>query len=353
MKTVLWLMAAACAVAQTRPVVTLEGSSAKVEIDRLGGSIVRFAFKDQGLNPLRWNNENPGMEKRAMAHFLCLDRWGQVSEAEGKSGMPYHGEATRVEWAAVSGGAGSAKMSTHLPIANMDVTREAKVHPSEALLLVTESVTNRNKLGRPYNMVQHPTVGAPFLDETVVVDANARQGFMQSSPMPNPEHPTVYWPQALKDGQPVNLRMLVNDPAPNVVSYVVDEELGWVTAVNAAKGLLIGYIWRTKEYPWLNIWRHVDGTGKPMARGLEFGTTGLHQPFSALVKKGKIFGRPVFDWLEPEETHTRSYAAFLFKVPAGFRGVESVSYRDGKLTVKEREGRRVLTMGAGALWPER
>ncbi|MBL8221174.1 MAG: hypothetical protein JNL62_18215, partial [Bryobacterales bacterium] len=232
MRTLLWLMlSAGTAVAQTRPVVTLEGSVAKVEIDRLGGSIVRFELKDQGLNPLRWNNENPGMEKRAMAHFLCLDRWGPVSYAEGQSGMPYHGEATRVEWTAVGAG-GSTKMTAHLPIANMDVTREAKVHASQALLLVTESVTNRNKLGRPYNMVQHPTVGAPFLDETVVVDANARQGFMQSSPMPNPEHPTVYWPQALKDGQPVNLRMLVNDPMPNVVSYVVDEELGWVTAVN-------------------------------------------------------------------------------------------------------------------------
>lgn len=351
MKALLLMAMAASVWAQTRPVVQLEGSTARVGIDRLGGSIVRFEFKDQALNPLRWNNENAGMEKRAMAHFLCLDRWGQVSEAEGKSGMPYHGEATRVEWTASAAGAGATRMTAHLPIANMDVTRVAKVHPSQALLMVTETVTNRNKLGRPYNMVQHPTVGAPFLDETVVVDANARQGFMQSNPMPNPEHPTVYWPQALKDGQPVNLRTLVNDPMPNVVSYVVEDDLGWVTAVNAAKGLLIGYLWKTAEYPWLNIWRHVDDAGKPMARGLEFGTTGLHQPFSVLVKKGKMFGRPVFDWLEPEQTHSRSYAVFLFKVPAGFQGVESVSFRDGKLALKERNAGRVLTMEAGALWP--
>ncbi|MBS1830320.1 MAG: hypothetical protein JST93_33770 [Acidobacteria bacterium] len=351
MRTLSLLMLSAAAFAQTRPVVTLEGSVAKVEIDRLGGSIVKFEFKDQALNPLKWANENAGMEKRAMAHFLCLDRWGQVSDSEGKSGMPYHGEATRVEWSATPAGSGATRMTTHLPIANMDVTRAAKVHPSQALLLVTESVTNRNKLGRPYNMVQHPTVGPPFLDETVVVDANARAGFMQGSPMPDPEHPTVYWPQALKDGQPVNLRTLINDPMPNVVSYVVDDELGWVTAVNAAKGLLIGYIWRTKEYPWLNIWRHVDDSGRPMARGLEFGTTGLHQPFSVLVKKGKMFGRPVFDWLEPEQTHTRSYAVFLFKVPAGYRGVESLTYRNGNLTLKERDGNRTLSMDAGSLWP--
>lgn len=350
MRMMLLLVAAWAACAQTRPVVRLEGSAARVEIDRLGGSIVRFEFKDQGLNPLAWNNANAGMEKRSMAHFLCLDRWGQVSEAEGKSGMPYHGEATRVEWSAESVGAGATRMTAHLPIANMDVVRVAKVHPSQALLLVTESVTNRNKLGRVYNMVQHPTVGPPFLDETVVVDANARQGFMQSSPMPNPEGPSVFWPQALNDGQPVNLRKLVDDPNPNVVSFVVDEEYGWVTASNAAKGLLIGYLWKTAEYPWLNIWRHVEG-GKPLARGLEFGTTGLHQPFSALVKKGKVFGRTVFDWLEPEETHTRSYAAFLFKAPAGFQGAGQVSYRDGKLTVRERNGRRVLEMEAGNLWP--
>ena len=40
----------------------------------------------------------------------------------------------------------------------------------------------------------------------------------EPSPLPNPEQPAVFWPQALRDGQPVNLRHLTDNPNPNVVS---------------------------------------------------------------------------------------------------------------------------------------
>jgi hypothetical protein len=349
--TAVLLMSAAFA--QSRPIVDLEGDVARAVIDKRGGSIITFEFKDQKLNPLKWNSDQPGTEPRAMAHFLCLDRWGQPSEAEGKSGMPFHGEATRVEWDGTSPSRNAVRMSAHLPMANLDVVRQAEMHKTNALLLVRETVTNKNKLGRPFNMVQHPTIGPPFLDASVVVDSNARRGFMQSSPLPNPEEPSMFWPQALKDGQPVSLRYLTDDPNPNVVSYIVEEEYGWVTAVNAAKGLLIGYVWKTKEYPWLNIWRHVDANGKPLARGLEFGTTGLHQPFQVLLQKGRIFDRPLFAWLEPGESQTRSYAAFLFKVPADYKGVSQVIINKDKITLQERtSGRgRDLTMSAEGLNP--
>ncbi|MBI3208506.1 MAG: hypothetical protein HYZ37_06350 [Candidatus Solibacter usitatus] len=325
-----------------RPVTTIQNAIARVEMDRAGGSIVRFEFKANALNPLVWSNKGEGVEPRPMSHFLCLDRWGQPSSAELKNGMPFHGEATHVMWKDENSSADVARLSAELPMAGLGVMRIARIVPGAALLQVEESVTNRNKLGRPYNMVQHPTIGPPFLDATVVVDSNARRGFMQSSPMPNPDEPQVWWPQALKDGQPVDLRHLSSDPNPNVVSFAVDEEVGWVTAVNASKGLLLGYLWKTSDYPWLNIWRHVDDQGKPLARGLEFGTTGLHQPFQVLLKKGPIFNRPIVSWIEPGETHKRTYAAFLLRVPADFKGVANVSHKDGPIEVKERGGNRTL-----------
>jgi phosphonate metabolism protein (transferase hexapeptide repeat family) len=136
----------------------------------------------------------------------------------------------------------------------------------------SETVNNRNKLGRIYNMVQHATIGPPFLDETTVVDSNAQRGFMQSSPMPNPEQPETRWPEARKQGQPVDLRHLTSDPDPNVVSFVIDGEFGWVTATNASKELILGYMWRTADYHWLNVWRHVADV-KPLARGVELWTS--------------------------------------------------------------------------------
>ncbi len=332
--------------AQDRPQVVVSNDKAEAAFDLGGGSFVSFKLKN-GLNPLRWLG--PGDEtkpNRPMAHFLCLDRWGQPSDPELANGMPYHGEATRVDWKVTKPGT----MTASLPMAGLDVSRTIKIDPQGALVTVAETVTNRNKLGKLYNMVQHPTIGPPFLDEETVVDANARRGFAQSSPLPNPEEPSFYWPQALKDDQPINMRHLRNDPMPNVVSYVVDESLGWATASSAKHGLLIGYLWKTSDYPWFNAWRHVDGQGKPLARGLEFGTTGLHQPFSILVRKGQIFGRPIYTYLDAGETVTRSYATFLLTIPANWRGVDRIVVAGGKVTVSERGTQRKLEVAAAPQW---
>jgi hypothetical protein len=114
--------------------------------------------------------------------------------------------------------------------------------------------------------------------------------------------------------------------------------------------LLIGYIWKTSDYPWFNAWRDVRG-GKPAARGLEFGTTGLHQPYPILIAKGSIFGRPIYKYLDAGQTATRSYAGFLLKIPAGYKGVAAVTYSERKLAVQERGG-GTLTLPVGALFPQ-
>ena len=340
-----------------RPSLVLDGKAAQAAVDLGGGSIVEFQFQDQRLNPLTWTSGEPG-QAHPMGHFLCLDRWGAPSDAEKLNGMPFHGEASHVAWKVVrgperAGGAIRAEMAATLPMAGFDVRRILRLSDDAALLRVSESVTNNNKLGRIYNMVQHPSIAPPFLDETTLVDANARKGFMQSSPLPNPEEPPVWWPQALKDSQPVNLRRLTGDHEPEVVSFTIDGQYGWVTAGTAAKGLLIGYIWKTLDYPWLDIWRNAEN-GAPAARGLEFGTTGLHQPEEILVAKGKIFGRPIYAHIDTGQTVTRSYSAFLFKIPNYYRGVEAITYQSGRLTLHERGSgpERDLSMTVGDLFTQ-
>src|SRR5262245_1780838 len=82
-----------------RRTVVLENPAATLHIDLGGGSIVDFHLSGGGLNPRRWiGPADRDAALRPMAHFLCLDRWGQPSEAERKAGMPFHGEAARVEW---------------------------------------------------------------------------------------------------------------------------------------------------------------------------------------------------------------------------------------------------------------
>jgi len=167
---------------------------------------------------------------------------------------------------------------------------------------------------------------------------------------PTREQLEIRWPEAINGGKPVDLRRLTTNPDPNVTSFVIDGDLGWVTAATPSKKLLIGYVFKTADYPWLNIWRHVQN-GKPLARGLEFGTTGLHQPFPVLIGIPRIFGRPTFTYLDAGESATRQYAAFLIKVPRDFAGVDRLVYRDGRIVLQERGGKaRELTMAADRLF---
>lgn len=311
--------------------LTLESRAARLRVNLTGGVLTQFQLADDTINPLQ-----------GMGHFLCLDRWGPPSAAEEKNGMPFHGEASKVQWRVTRAperreGGIEAEMAADLPLAGLELRRRIRLPDAAAQVLVQETVTNRNRLGRIFNMVQHPTIGAPFLDGHTTVDAGAGRGFMQSSPLPNPERPEVRWPNALKDGKRVDLRRLNDDPNPNVVSFEVRGPLGWTTACAPEQGRLIGYVWNPAEYPWFNAWRHVEN-GKPALRGLEFGTTGLHQPFPVLVKKGRIFDLPLYTYLDAGESVTRSYSMFLLRTPPRFAGVENVSFEGDQLVIRERGG---------------
>ncbi len=339
-----------------RGALVLQGRVAQLTIDLAGGSFTSFKLQGQDLSPLQWGSTSETPEPRAMGHFLCLDRWGAPSAAEVRNGMPFHGEAANVEWHVLQApiernGRILAEMSATLPLAGLKVRRHVGLSSGGAFFTVREEVTNANKLGRLYNMVQHATIGPPFLDTGTLVDSDARRGFMQNSPLPNPEDVAVTWPEALLHSRVVNMRRLVDDPDPDVVSYTVDEKYGWVTACNPARGLLIGYLWKSAEYPWFNAWRAVEN-GKPLARGLEFGTTGLHQPFPVLAAKGKIFGRPIYEYLDAGETRSKEFAGFLASVPRDYRGVEQVKYSAGRLVLHERESGpdRDITLEVGELF---
>ena len=351
---------------EDRPTLKFENDQVAVVVDLGGGSISEYRLKANGLNPLQWDswsfnpsaNEEPPMDPRPMGHFLCLDRWGSASEAEKARGFTNHGEATQVWWKAlpepVAGDRKSiALMRAELPMAGIHVERCAIMESGSPVVLVKEMVTNKNPFGRIYNIVQHPTIGPPFLDEYTIVDSNGTRGFMQERPMPNPEETEARWPQAFQiNGTEVDLRFLQDDPSPNVVSFIVEEDIGWVTATSPDNGLLLGYIWKTEDYPWGNIWRHVKD-GKPFARGLEFGTSGLHRPGYDLVAKGRIFDRPLYRYIDADEKQSFTYAMFLAEIPGDFAGVASVAYTDSEILIlEEGDQARQVSLGTFEMFPD-
>ena len=327
-----------------RDLVELENKRAKVIVDLGGGSIVDFNIKGHELNPLNWNYpEKKDTEPRRIGHFICFDRWGQPSPAEEKNGMPFHGEATKVNWRLTvkpmkKDGMIWAEMSCELPMAGLRLDRKLSLDEEEAVLTVTEEISNFNKLGRVYNVVQHATFAPPFLDESVLVDTEVKKGLTQRGKMPCPEEPVIYWPEAVFEGRLVDFRRLKDDIGPGVVSFVFNDndEYAWATACNPPKGLLIGYVWKTADYPWLNLWYNVKN-GRPAARGIEFGTTGLHQPYPILVKKREIFGRRLFEYIDADGKTVKSYTVFLTEIPGDYKGVADIEFEDDFITLMEHD----------------
>ena len=150
----------------------LSNETVQVSVALNGGGITEFRFLDGTVNPLNWemgresaSNDEPYLR----GHFLCLDRWGAPSDAELENGMTFHGEAAYAPWRLVNreGPAEShqeAEMVCKLPIAQLTVRRVMRLERNQAVLVVREHITNTGKLGRIYNIVQHPSIAPPFLD---------------------------------------------------------------------------------------------------------------------------------------------------------------------------------------------
>ena len=73
-----------------------------------------------------------------------------------------------------------------------------------------------------------------------------------------------------------------------------------------------------------------------------------------LVQKGRIWDRPLFEYLDAGESARKQYVAFLLRIPSDFAGVESVQVDKGTLIFHERGGakRREFRIAAGGLIPE-
>lgn len=325
-----------------RPSLVLTNAQARLVVDLLGGAVGEFRRTGHPVNPLHWGTPAAGDTSiHGFGHFLCLDRWGPPSDAEGARGMPYHGEASNVPWEVLQpvqlqGDVVQARMAARLPKAGLSVRRTLRLSAQEAVFTVVEEVTNDNALGRLYNLVQHPTIAPPFLDVSTLVECNGRRGFAQGGSLPNPEEPSSYWPRVLDaDGESVDVRRLESNPNPNVVTFALEDSHGWVTAYSPTQGLLLGYFWSTRDYPWVSLWRDVRD-GQPAARGLEFGTTGLHQPYPVLVQKGRVWDRPLYEYLDAGQTVAKTYLGFLVEVPRDFGGVEGVTRDADQLVIRER-----------------
>ncbi|MEP6926067.1 MAG: hypothetical protein ABI834_00455 [Ginsengibacter sp.] len=326
--------------------VKLENNKSVVTIDLYGGAITNFKFKYIDVNPLSFafskeqmpvNNKEGAPYK---GHFLCVGRWGEPSAGEINAGLPNHGQFANILWnVEVNKEQNILKMNATASLEGLSIERKIILDKENSVYAVKEVVQNINPLGRLYNMVQHPTLAAPFLNETTIIDCNASSGFDQAF-YKEVDSNTIQWPNAKDDKQNViDLKKSIT-PYNTVFSFIVkkDCEYGWVTAFSPKHNLLFGYIWKRSDYPWIHLWQHYTN-GVISYRGIEFGTAGIHQPFNEILNTSTIlFGEKTFAFIDAGEPVSKNYFSFINNTDHDFKGVANIKIVNDQIQITGSNG---------------
>ena len=226
-------------------------------------------------------------------------------------------------------------------IEGLSLERKVMLYQNEALVKVKESVINNLPISRVYNFLQHPTFGGDFVSENLRIDTNAGKGFYQKGAYPRTSYnildaDSFHWPDGILPDGKIDLRTSGSRNKTYLTSHVFSESdtIGWATASNSDKQLLVGYVWNTKEYPWLNVW-HQSENGEVTGRAIEFATCGLGLGFKELmVKDYSYFGNLSFEFIDAKQTLTKTYYMFAMEIKADFLETKSVLLIDDKVIVK-------------------
>ena len=372
----------------------LENEEIRVSVLRGGGHIAEVRFRSgeerRTVNPMRvphyatiepyeydaakhdalyGSNSHRWLSSGYMGHLLCFPIFGPPSSAhEVNNGLGNHGEAPIVEWKLVgeptAGPEGVRfRYGADLERTQFRVERTLTLLKREPVLLVEEWVESKTLYDRPINWMQHATFGPPFtapgknyLDLSGTKGQVVEGGAPTNSLKPGSE---VEWPEGIsRDGRKVSLRPF--QEAANSGTYfavLMDQQrpLNYFTMYNPEFPVLIGYLFRTEECPWLGDFQETRRNqdkpwdGKTVTRGIEFGTTPFAEGLRRSVERGSMFGTPTYRWIGGGERQRMTFAIFLVEIPAGFEGVSDVALGDSSIVVSERNSSRRLTIPASGL----
>ncbi len=290
-------------------------------------------------------------------HALCLDLFGAPSDEETAQGLALHGEASASQW---SGEVSKdvLRVWAELPHAQLHVERAIAVLPNESVLHVEERVTNRAQSPREIHWVQHPTLGPPLLaagESVVSIPADRAKtwplGYGGKSLVPDDVE--FSWPR-LGD---LNLALPFQRKGTGmVVATQLRQERShaFVAALNWRLGLLLGYVFRVADFPWVAVWEENQArddapwNGTTQARGLEFGTTPMPMGRQATREAGPLFSTPTALSLAAGETRATQYLAFLAKVPNTWRVVKDVQLHEGEIALYGHGDKSVRIPARGA-----
>jgi hypothetical protein len=348
---------------EDRPAVLMSNGKLSLTVLPDGAMLAGVLLNDDSTKtnplwePIRMARE--ASERRTftggLGHFICLDGFGGVSKEEQAAGLPGHGEATRQQYALKSyskdGGVETLALEATLPLVQERFTRTLQLKEGENVIYVRSRLESLVGFDRPMVWAEHATIGAPFLEAgvTVVDQSGVRSQTRpytdtRRGPMSHrlPSGKDFEWPNApTLDGGNVDLRAApAGKSSGDHTTTVMDKarQYSFATALHPKKRLLVGWVWRTADFPWLQNWEHYPPTGK-LARGLEFSTQPYDIPRRQAVDMHSLFDTPTFRWLPAKSTIETNFVLFYTSTPEGFTGVKDVRVENGALTIQDANGK--------------
>jgi hypothetical protein len=354
---------------------TYEGAEAlvmsndKIDLTILtaGGAFADLVLRDdpEKLSPM-WNPSRmareagqPPRQGNSRGHFVCVDGFGPVSAEERAAGLPGHGEAHTQPWevqlATSQGNVASVAFTVKLPILQEIFTRTVRIVDGENVAYVESTLENLLGFDRPVCWAEHATIGSPFLEPGVtVVDMSAKRARTRPHAPGSLRHRLASdqdftWPEApTMNGGKVDLRAAprTSDFTDHTTSLMdPSRRLQFVTALHPGKRMLLGYVFRREDSPWLQTWENYPANGK-LARGLEFGTQPFDVPRREVITNNALFDTPTYRWLPAKSKIESRFLMFYTRTPEGMNRIDDVRLERGQIFIEDRSARKQVTLRA-------
>jgi hypothetical protein len=343
-----------------RKVWSLDNDAVTVEVMEGGGHLSAVRLNEHpAINPLwkpKWKGLEPWQfQKRHAAryqipllaaicgHNVCFGHFGDPSPDELAAGLGTHGEAPVVRWK-VSQRTLTRQGLTwvygcRLPIAEMSFTRRIRMPRGSHVVQIRETIRNLARRDVPFGLCQHVTFGAPFVEpETTLFDMSATRGHTFPGDFGQPQRlksdTAFVWPNGPgADGKTADLRILREQPNSDFSTQMMNpaRDHAWFSAVHPGHRILVAYIWKRSDFPWLGNWEENRArttppwNGKELTRGMEFSTSPFPVGLRRAVTMNRFQGQPTYRWLPARGVITLDYALMVMPVDPGCKGVTDIT----------------------------
>ncbi|MGH9665252.1 MAG: hypothetical protein ACRD9L_12585, partial [Bryobacteraceae bacterium] len=202
-----------------------------------------------------------------------------------------------------------------MPSAQLLLERRIRLAAGSPVIRIAESVENLSALDFPAAWTQHVTLGPPFLERG---STQFRAAGTRSKDTDGTEFDWPLRPRA--QGAPKDLRVYTSAPkSSGFTTHLMDphNEQAFFAAWSPRSRLLMGYVWRRTDFPWLGIWEenHSRTTppwnGQTMTRGMEFGASPFPETRRKMIERNGLFGVPGYRWIPAHTTVRVEYCAFV------------------------------------------